>query len=173
MEDVNWKSTKEIPLGVKVISIIYYICSIGVLGVLIISFFYSLAGVTDGSNDNYSLIVLTMFIFLCFSLILSFLLFITGRWLWKGKNAGRTTSVGISIIAIIITLFLVIALSILSKQFSNPSNEHLIGQYLSNLLYIFNMKKFIPKSIIFIIINLSLIGYLLFNKKVKEAFKEI
>ena len=158
----NREQVKEIPVGAKIISVLYYI--IAALGVitLILGSFTVLGGTFEGSSPNYALIILFAVLLLGFS-ILSFFI---GKGLWEGDKWSRVIVIVISILSIIVTIVAIIVISYLSRSMF-PLNG---GQNVRNIVSIFDISKFIPKAIISII-NGLIAGYLLFSRKVKESFK--
>lgn len=159
MVEKNQAQVKEIPTGVKVISVLYYIIAALVVIILILGSFI----VLGGSDSNYTLVILFAVLLLGFA-ILSFFI---GKGLWKGDNWSRIVAIVIAILNIIVTIAMIVIFSYLSRSMSPLSG----GQNVQNLLNIFDISKFIPKAIIDIVINGLIAGYLLFSNKVKEAFK--
>jgi len=156
----NKLQIKEVPVVVKIISVIYYISA----ALLLVAFILLIGGL-----DFKFLASIFILVFL---LGLAILCFFIGKGLWKGDSGAKIVAIIISILTIVITIALIIILSILSKHFANPMNDISSLGNIQNILNIFDIRKFIPKSIIFIVINAFIAGYLLFNKRVKEAFKK-
>lgn len=164
MDKNNQKQINEIPVGVKIISVLYYIISALLIIILIIGFF-SIINSTGG--EPIRIVLATIFL-----LGLASLCFFVGRGLWRGDKGSRITAIAISILGIVVTIIVTIILSILSKQ-RIPANDVSSLGNIQNILSIFRIEKFIPKAIIGIGINAIIAIYLLFNNKVKEAFKLI
>jgi len=129
MDKKSQEQVKQAPIGVKTISMIYFIGAIFLI-------IFGTTAVLVSANSGYTPIILTFIIL--FSLVIS--CFIIARGLWKLKQWAR--------IAAIILLILMMAFT---------------------MIIIFEDMTFV--SYLFIAIGLSIIAYLLFNKKVKEAFK--
>lgn len=154
------KNFQEVPIGVKIISVLYYIsAAIGLIGS--IGLFISFAR----STSNYNFVIAAIFL-----LGFSILFFFVGRGLWRGKDWARIVTITISILEIIVVIIAIVVLSNLSKQLIHANDISSLGN-IQNIVDIFDISKFIPKAIITIAINAFIAGYLLFNKKVKEAFR--
>ena len=87
--------------------------------------------------------------------------------MWKGNNWSRIVAIVIAILNIIVTIVMLAVVSYLSRSMTNLSYPNNI----QNILEIFDIRKFIPKAIVNIVINGLIAGYLLFSRKVKETFK--
>lgn len=143
------EQNKEIPIGVKIISIWYYIQFAALLAFLIFALIRAIIK-RDVTIDS------SVISFLIFSFGCMFLSFSMGRGLWRGRNWARITAI---VFALIGLSFLLLALSMASVIFG------VVG---------ISTQKLIGSAIIMIIpiaINVLIAGYLLFSKKVKEAFK--
>jgi hypothetical protein len=160
MGEKNQKQVKEVPVGVKIISVLYYIIAALCVIILVIGSFSFLGGM---ESPNVSLIFI-LAIFLAGGAILCFFL---GRGLWRGQNWSRIVAIIIAILNIIVTIVMFMVISTLSIKMTSAN----IGQNVQNILEIFDIRTFIPKAIITIGINAIIAFYLLFSSKVKEAFK--
>jgi hypothetical protein len=134
--------TKEIPMAVKIISVLSYILAVIYLVAGI--FFIAGAGTLSSLQEVPVIAMLGTagFAFLGLILIaLAVLAFFVGRGLWKGKNWARIVAIIISILGVISAI------------------ASLIGgsSIISNLITL----------IVYALIG----GYLLFSKKVKASFK--
>ena len=137
----NMVDKKQVPTGVKVISVLYYIGAF--LGVIfgILSIFG--AGMISSVASKIPLIgVMGSVLFIIVGVILlclGILSFFVARGLWKAKNWARIVAIIFSCLGIV--------MAIISMISGNVSGN------------IFNL-----------LIQLVIGGYLLFNNKVKEAF---
>ena len=159
MAQANLKDQlKDAPFWIKVLAIFYYILSVlGVIGFV--------AVIINGDINFLNRLLITVLI-----LLPSTLFFFTGKGLWKGENWSRTLAIVISsFIAITLIVFMII-LYFLSKRINQNLDEYTFGN-LNNLLDIVDMKKFVPKAIIGVGINLIIVLYLFLNKRVKEFFE--
>jgi len=134
--------SKNVPTGVKVISILYYIGAVAsvLFGILFIfggGFFSSLTASIPTLAFLGSAVFIVIGIFL---LLLGILNFFIGRGLWKGRNWAR--------ILVIIFSILGILMALMSLIFSGA----------------------VANFIFSVIINGLIGGYLLFSPKVKNAF---
>ena len=138
MENIG---TKNIPVGVKIISVLYYIGA--VLGVIFGILFLVGAGFMGSIASQIPLIGILgagLFVFGGIILIiLGVLGFFIGRGLWKGKNWIRIVAIIFSCLGIIMAIFLIAGGSIFNGIFN------LLVQGLVS-------------------------GYLMFDSSVKEAF---
>lgn len=132
---------KQVPVGIKIISILYYIGAI--IGIILAGIFFFMHITTIGSQA-----VGTSFLgglgvgFIIGGIImisLSVLGFFIGRGLWKAKPWARIVAIIFTGLGILIAVISMITVGILA-------------------------------NIISLVTNLAIGGYLLFNKKVKEAF---
>lgn len=155
--DNNQKEIVERPIGVKIISIFYYICSLA-------SAIYFLANIflliwisikypsfnTQNADPNLANIInifavpeLSVFIFyLVISVILAVVFFVLARGLWKLKFWAKISSINLSIVVIIYSIYQIIRHS----------------------------------EILFVLIGAGfamIIPHLTLNEKVKEAFNRI
>lgn len=124
------------PVIVRIIALLYYVGFalgiIGFLGILILG-----ASKFSFLGTFASLGVILMGIIL----ILSFVCFIIGRGLYRGKNWARILQIVFNILTVV------------------------------NLLFNFSAKSNLI-TMVALLLNIIIIAYLLFNKKVKEAFKQ-
>lgn len=136
------KKQQQVPTGVKIISVLNYICAagLGILGIL----FIVAAGMMGSIASEIPLIgALSSGLFIVLGIIsLGFgvLAFFVGRGLWKLQPWAR--------IVAIIFICLGIIESLISMVIQGDISSNIIG----------------------LIINVIIGSYLLFNKKVKEAF---
>lgn len=140
---------KEIPVGVKIIAVLYYIGA--VLGVIFGILFLVGAGLIGTVASQIPIIGLFgsgLFVVAGIILIgLGVLGFFMGRGLWKGKNWARILAIifaGLGVIMAIVAMF------------TTQIGVNITGQ--------------IASQIVNLAINLVIGGYLLFSKKVKAAF---
>jgi hypothetical protein len=155
MVEKNQSQIKEIPVGVRIISVLYYILAALLLIVFIIVII------------NIDIEIANRLIISVFLLGFSILSFFIGKGLWEGDKWSRVIVIVISILSIIVTIVAIIVISYLSRSMF-PLNG---GQNIRNIVSVFDISKFIPKAIISIIINGIIAGYLLFSSKVKKSFK--
>jgi hypothetical protein len=153
MEDFNYKQIRNIPLGVKIISILHYITSLMyfLFGLSSLIFPKRIAtGIVISNSLDSSLIGTISTAIIIFSIVLiggmTVLEFFMARGLQRRK---RWTRVIVVIFSIINLIFLISLLFL--------SQEKILG---------------IIISLIFIIGNGTILGYLLFNRKVKEVFRK-
>jgi uncharacterized membrane protein (DUF2068 family) len=136
----------NVPVGAKIISILYYIGAVllVILGIIMLVG----AGMLGTLTQSIPLLGMlgafgaALFIVIGIIMILmGILFFFVGKGLWKGKNWARWVAIVLAIIGIIIAI---------ASMFS---------------------PKGIASNIVSLIINLIIGGYLLFSKGVKSAFK--
>ena len=138
-------SRKEVPVGVKIISILYYIGAVFMILIgLIFIFGASLVSSLFENNPEIAeagagVLVIIGIIVLLFGALFIFL----GIKLWKGKNWARIVPIVISILGVLMEL-----LSLVSGNIQT-----------------------IVWSIIWIVIDGTIAGYLLLSKDVKETFR--
>ena len=140
-------SNREVPVGVKIISVLYYInfalCVIA--GILeIISGIAAVLGKSSilGAWITASFVILILFLILIVAFCIW--MFSIAKGLWRGHNWARITAIVFAILGILIYIFpMIMAVSI---------------------------PNIIIPLIIGMVINVFIAGYLLFNRKVKEAF---
>jgi hypothetical protein len=159
MVEKNQAQVKEIPVGVKIISVLYHILA----ALCIISLIWGSFFILGAIEINYTLVIPLAVLLLGFAI----LSFFVGRGLWKGNNWSRIVAIVIAILNIIVTIVMLAVVSYLSRSMTNLSYPNNI----QNILEIFDIRKFIPKAIVNIVINGLIAGYLLFSRKVKETFK--
>jgi hypothetical protein len=140
---------KEIPVGVKIISVWYYIQFSALLAFLIFALIRAIIK-RDVTIDS------SVISFLIFSFGCIFLSFSIGRGLWRGRNWAKITAIVFALIGLSFLLLALSMSSIVSNIVGNSSNE-LMGSTIIILIAI--------------VINVLIAGYLLFSKKVKEVFK--
>jgi hypothetical protein len=150
---VNSKSgegSSKLPLGVKIISILYYIGVVLCLafGLIILITSKAMAVSMVASNPGLGLesipsgTLVTLIIIIGVILIgASIFAFFIGRGIWRLRKWARITAIILAILGLISAIFSMI-----------------IG--------------FKPTQIISLLIDGFIAGYLLFNKEVKEAFKK-
>lgn len=139
---------KEIPVEIKVISILTWIFVIPLIFIGLISL---VLGIRKYFVDTNIMIWENSILFGIIFLIIGSLIVFTGIGLWKGKNWARITEVIFSILLIVYILFNI------SSFFLNPSRGD------------FNYIPIILRLVV-IIIPLLIGIYLLFDQKVKKAF---
>lgn len=142
-----------VPKGVKLISILGYLLTafLFVIGIIILSIGIML---TIGISSLGSSSILNQFSGLIFNvmkdfsivigiilIIISVIIFLISLFLWKGRNWARWIIIIASGLSVIFTLMLIVS-----------------GEY-GNFFYLFGF-----------VFNLIVSSYLLFSKKVKEAF---
>ena len=140
---------KDVPGLVKAISVLYYILAIcaviiSILGILNVQVNYLLSYISYNIQNFFRFISqsLSLIEFIPLNIIFIIFLFFVARGLWKGRNWARRVVITISAIEIILGIF-----------------AGIIPAGLIN-----------PLALLFWIIHLPIIGYLLFSKRVKEAF---
>lgn len=142
-ENMINSETKQIPTGVKIISVLYYIGSF--MFVLSSILFFVGAGFIGSITEGVSIFgTFGPGLFIVGGIILiglGILYFFIGRGLWKGKNWARIVAIIFSIFGILIVIVSMIQ-----------------GNVLSN--------------IVGLAIQLTIAGYLLFSNSVKEAFNK-
>ncbi len=139
---------EEIPILIKVLAIFDYI-SIGFLILLGLGFLF--AGTLLNAilaSKNINIFSAALFIFLgifcfCYGVLNIFI----GMGLWRGKNWARVATIIFYILIVLVSIYLTI------EEYNLP--------ILSRIQYV-----------LYAIIALAIIVYLLFSKKVKEAFKK-
>ncbi|PIN91329.1 hypothetical protein COU57_01045 [Candidatus Pacearchaeota archaeon CG10_big_fil_rev_8_21_14_0_10_32_14] len=138
-------SRGEVPVGVKIISVLYYIeAAFLILLGLVFVFGASAASTLLKDSPELAAAGAGIFIVLGIILILFGALFIfLGIKLWKGKNWARIVTIVLYILGVLIEL-----LSLVSGGTMN-----------------------IVWGVIWIIIDGTIAGYLLLNKEVKQAFR--
>lgn len=135
------RSQREIPTGVKVVSIIYYIAAV----VIILSGIIFLTGasfVSEQLQNNQvisaigqsGLVVIGIIV-----IIAGIIAFLLGRYLWLGRNWARIIIIILSVLSIISAI------------------ANIVNGY--------------PLRIINLLIHALIAGYLLFSKDVKSAFR--
>lgn len=128
-------TNKKALVGVKVISVLYFIVATFFLVVGGVSIFYEIP-------DLYVVGGAIVFAPVMFGLAVLF--FFIGRGLWKLQSWARTTTIAISSLGIILSLY--------------------------NLILYYRILAIIYTDLISLIINVPIALYLLFNKKVKAVF---
>jgi hypothetical protein len=141
----NQEQIKEAPIGVKIISIFYYlqVALVVIAGILIVSDFFK-----NSLIAGYGSSFLTLVIPIILLIALSVFVFLIAHGLWKGKSWTRIIVIIFSVWELIIGLGLIIGLSGIA------------------------IMKNILTSLAAILINGVIGGYLLFNERVNEFFKE-
>ena len=133
--------SKNVPTGVKIISVLYYISA--VLGIIFGLLFFVGAGAIGSIASQIPIIeALGSGLFIVggiIMLVLGILGFFIGRGLWKGRNWARIVAIIFSVMGVLMAIFLMIQGSIFNG--------------------IFNL-----------IVSGFIGGYLLFSPSVKEAF---
>ena len=149
----NQTQTKEVPVGAKIISVLYYI-SFSFSIFLIIGVFWIIIRnrMVIGIGLIWPILILLV------SIGFAILLFFMGKGLWKGENWARMTAIVFSIIYILGYILIIVFGSIIFA---------VVGFSFSQLLGAGGVSVLIG-----IAIQALIAGYLLFNKKVKEAFKK-
>jgi hypothetical protein len=166
-------SKRNIPLGVKILSILNYVSA--AFG-LLLSLFFLLMGIYFISNPAIikdieaasiasstplpfpaTSLAIIFIVFAIFLLILTVLSFFIGRGLWKGQNWARIAEIVFSVLGIVSGIFSLI--SDLVNMFTNPSG---ITNILTN----------IATTIVSLAINLLIVGYLLLNQEAKRFFEK-
>jgi len=133
---------KQVPVGVKIISVIYYIGS--VFGIIFgILFLVGAKAIGELEIPVVGFLGAGLFIVGGIILIIfSIIGFFVGRGLWKGQNWARIVAIIFSILGI---LFIVIGMAQGQSQTGN---------------------------IVSLIVDVVIAGYLIFSKKVKLAFSK-
>lgn len=132
----------EVPTGVKIISVLYYIGAVLLLllGVLCIVASATIGAYLSGVTAGLSFLGAAVFIILGIIMIgLAVLSFFVGRGLWKGQSWARITAIILTILGI---------LEIIYNMINGEVASNIIG----------------------LIIELVIGGYLLFSQSVKDAF---
>lgn len=147
---------KEVPVLVKVLAVLYYISA----GVAAIGLIFIIASSIFVSGRILSLLVSIIFIggFIA-------LLFFIARGLWKGQNWARIMVIIFCILGIISAIGGIITFSIFRNAVSA------VGDNLTSIMAPLQIVQ-TTMLLVVIMIDMLIAGYLLFNKKVKEAFKK-
>ena len=140
------KKEKTIPLGVKLIAILYYIGAgiSAIIGLAVIG----IIGLFSGWTIWINTLVVTMMGFVVTNIVI-------GRGLWKGKEWARITAIVIAGISIAGA----IAIIVLDKSISGIFNTDMS-----------NVFDLIINNIINATIQILIGGYLLFSEEAKECF---
>ncbi|MFH1152005.1 MAG: hypothetical protein V1788_02675, partial [Nanoarchaeota archaeon] len=152
---INQVYDKEVPVGAKIISVLYYINAAATLVALILTLFSLFKNRIIPTGGGFPVVTVVLITLLFAGFITFFILIAKG--LWNGKGWTRITAVLLAIIALV---FYLIAFAMGSLIFA------VVGVASQELL------KSIFTMIIVIPVNGFIAGYLLFSKKVNEAFKE-
>jgi uncharacterized membrane protein (DUF2068 family) len=137
----------ESPLGVKVISIIYYILAglyiLFALFLIIFSNRLATSAVVSNALDYSAIgtVAVVIIVFGIFLIGLAVLEFFVARGLWRVKNWARILAIILAIIGMVILVFSI-------------------------------MTKFGYTKIVNILIDLGIAVYLLFSREVKKAFRK-
>lgn len=139
------EQVKETPVGVKIISVFYYIqfAAVIIVGGLIL-FNYFKNSVMPGYSQSFLLIAVMIIL----TIVMVVFVFSIAHGLWKGKSWTRSIVIIFSIWEFLVGLCLVVSLS-----------------------SILSLKNILIYSVA-ILINGIIACYLLFNEKVNEFFKE-
>lgn len=150
---------KDIPLGVKIISGWYYIIpgSLGISFGILLSFFGGFGGIVG---------VLMGVGFTVTGVLALFL----GRDLLATKSWARITIIILSFIGVILEFFVSKWNFISSVGILKVLVNVLFGVFGTDIGFSYYFAYFL--HIFIIILNLLIAGYLLFNKRVKEAFSK-
>jgi len=149
---------KEIPVGVKILAVLYYIIGIVALVFAIIYFvggmmeIPSMAG--DLSAGGISWLLLFIAIFITIVLIAIFGIFV-GRGLWKKRGWARITAITFHCFVVFIVIYLIVNIFAILERAGGTVENKLIWVII---------------GLIVSIINLTIAGYLAFSKAVKDAF---
>jgi len=95
---------REIPSGIKIISIFYYICSIASAIYFLVNIILLILLKVRYSSLNLSYIE-SIIIYILFSLLAAVIFFILARGLWKLKHWARISSIDLSIAIIIYLIY--------------------------------------------------------------------
>jgi uncharacterized membrane protein (DUF2068 family) len=138
------ESSKKIPIGVQIISVLYYICVVFFMffGLLLIIFSAGIASFFATNIPEFATVftagaIIGMGIFF---VALSILIFFVGRGLWKLKQWARIAAIILSILMIVYIIYLIT-----------------LG--------------FRVMRIIHLAIHAIIIVYLIFDKEVKKVFR--
>ncbi len=140
MAKVN-KKVLELPIGVKIISVLYYIAAVSSI-ILGISFLAGASIAREALTSQIPTLVLFgpgMLIFGAVFLVVGIISFLIGRGLWKGKNWARIVAIIIAGIGIVFAIIGIVQGNIIGTLFR-------------------------------LVLNGVIGGYLLLNKQVKKVF---
>jgi hypothetical protein len=149
---VGQTPVKTIPVMVKIISVLYYISAgVSAIGLIL------LAIVSFSRIGGYGVSILVLSLSLIFGMGVAILYFFIGRGLWNGKNWARVTAIVLRLLGMFYFIFALVMSSVIFSMVDIPSQ----------LLSIYSVSMIFPIGI-----NAFIAGYLIFSKKVKEAFKK-
>jgi len=150
---VGQTPVKTIPVMVKIISVLYYITAgISAIGLIL------LAIVSFSRIGGYGVSILVLSLSLIFGIGVVILYFFIGRGLWKGKNWARVTAIVFRLLGMFYFIFILVMSSVIFNVVDIP--------------FAFSTVYLILVTIFPLGINAFIAGYLIFSKKVKEAFKK-
>lgn len=139
------ENKKKIPAGIKIVSVIFYAAIIIFSINLILNLISSLSIIAEGTGTfptHSKILSIGWLIFIIFCVFMA-------SGLWRLKNWARISTIALASILIIIQLYNIYDIVV------NKGNQ---------------VESIIP--IIVIPLQIFIVGYLIFSKKVREAFKE-
>ncbi|HLD37354.1 MAG TPA: hypothetical protein VJA86_02090 [Candidatus Nanoarchaeia archaeon] len=151
---------KEIPVGVKIIAVLYYIIGIVALVFAIIYFvggmmeIPSMAGDLSAGGISWLLLFIAIFITIVLIALAIFGIFV-GRGLWKKRGWARITAITFHCFVVFIVIYLIVNIFAILERAGGTVENKLIWVII---------------GLIVSIINLTIAGYLAFSKAVKDAF---
>jgi len=164
----NPRIIRDVPVGAKIISVFYYIGAVmGIIGAIISIFSLVTAFSYLGSSS-----ILILIVPLILSIGVSILFFFMGKGLWKGQNWARITAIVFAILGVIAAIIGIVVFSVVLRGVEDMAYESgYLGNDIGTITDIIGPAQMIWFGII-IAINALIAGYLLFSKRVKEAFKK-
>ncbi len=133
MKESKYSGKKKIPLGIKIISIFYYV----VTGLLLLS----LIGALFQPKPLLSLLGLESVLLVIIGLlVIASISFFIGRGLWKGQKWSRWVSISLAILAILSAISLFIRGST-SLEYVNASVNLVINGFIAGYLLFYEVAK--------------------------------
>ena len=151
---------KEIPVGVKIIAVFYYILGISALVFAIIYFVGGMMEIPSMADDlsaggiSWLLLFLAIFITLILIALAIFGIFV-GRGLWKKRGWARIAAITFHCLVVFIVIYLIVNIFAILERAGGIAENKVIWWIM---------------GLIVSIINLIIAGYLAFSKAVKNAF---